>query len=268
VDPPEGKRYDAGESLTPIVVLLIQAGVLLLAGAAVLFLSEYRYLPWLLLGAGMLSLLTLVVFAVATARDTDLRWGQVVVWVQLGVDLVLVLYLGAAAIYQAARVGSLGPGEDQWWIFFGILLTGLVLISCGRLLLLRRAESIAPKPRRAIAWSGIGLVGLMAFAGLASATIQSRPVACSLFSLDGETWADASGREAQRIGDSLIRCDSLTGRSAAEVSEMFGIEGRVETLHLGTVNSFIGPGDAQFLTIAYDRGGRVRSARLSSPPSD
>lgn len=264
-DSDRGPAGDGAETAVVLTGLLVQAGSLLLAGAGFALFSGPR-LGFLLIAAGFLSLLTLVVLAAAMARATDLEWGRFVVLAQLVVQLALLLVLGAVATDEIVRFSSVGPAEEAEWVLIGIGLTGGLLVGCGRALL-RRGGGWTTPARRAVSVLGIFLVGALLCAGVAATALQAKPFACSLYSLDHESWADAGGDDKQQIAETLLRCDTLTGKSASEVQEMFGPgpSGRARKLYLGTVNDLLGPGDAQILTISFGDDGRVSSARLSEP---
>lgn len=268
-DPPSdarGANYIA-KIIALILGLLVQMVVTMTLAFLVSIGDTDKGWRELFLAVALVSFVTVVALLMAVGQRRVPRWGRWVLCAQVVVQFALAFGLGTIAFHEAISVSSLGPENGAGWVLVGIVYTGSLLLGCGDLALRSDDGRIAGSRRRIISGVGVVAMGALFLTGVAAAVQNTRAVGCSQFSFDRERWADSDDEDSERIGAALVRCRSLVGKSAADVSEMFGMQRRVERLVLSSRTGLIGDLETQELLIEYDRTDHVSSARLSDPPA-
>ena len=85
---------------------------------------------------------------------------------------------------------------------------------------------------------------------------------CDEWRFDPEAWK----RDREPTAYALVECRTLIGMGRAEAATLFGKRGpgddRRWKFDAGAANDYMGPGDANYLYVRFDRGDRVERARL------
>lgn len=179
--------------------------------------------------------------------------------VQLGAAVAVGgCYLAVAGYGLAAGVDSLAsrrtyatPAMETAPAFF---LAFVALLSAG---ILVAALPVADRRRRVAAGALVGALagafGLVATTGVAAVVDP-----CDSFGFDRSRWrADVHDYDGARLGDALVRCETLDGASQARVRRMLGTPDRSGPF---TWQFFVGQenSDTQIMIVRFGRDGRVR----------
>lgn len=238
--------------------------------ALVLFLFE----PGLsAVALGVLAAALLVAWVVVVGR-WSLEWPG---WVQAGAAAVLCAsYVAVACVAftngldaLASRSTFATPTSDAGLSF---VVAALAALATAALLV------AIPLPIRP-AHAAIAAIAALAGAGGAGAAVAVGVSgdSCQDFRFDRDRWnaalggADPPGRtsDAERLGEAIVRCDTVNGAGRATVRRLLGgpANNRHTTWHrpLGITNDALGPGDGQELLVEFGADDRARTVYLSPP---
>jgi hypothetical protein len=262
--PPTPLLRDA--DIRAVIAALFVLDGLVLAGAVWLSLVwlAHTWTLWLVPAAVVSGSVT--AWAVARGRVTG-RMAGVGVLVTVGLHLALasLAVVEAADAWRARPAFATDPDDTAWWLAVAVaaLLVLAALLACLGL----------PVRRAAIA-TAIALLGAAGVAGVAGAVVSASADDCGGFRFSPERWRQAIDRgggreedEAVALADALVRCRTLDGRTRADVRRLLGRPHRSSpstwTWSIGWVNDFLGPGDAEALSVRFGGRGRARVTAVS-----
>jgi hypothetical protein len=260
------RRSHSGVSFFVLTGLLLEAGAFAVWALAILIFDDRPWIALLLLAGALLAIVSMCALVSAAADGKDLGITRWFVWAQVGVQLALSAYLALAALDSALEVAELGPSNRPWLYLAGILFTAGLLVGCGGAVLRDGSSRLGSGRRQLASAVGIALAGLFVFGGLASGTVQTKPIGCSLFSFHPDRWKGGfENGDREQVAHALVKCETLIGKSRAQVRGMLGNGRFGRQFVVRSRTDFVGDVATRTLTVTYRKDGRVRSAKLSAP---
>jgi hypothetical protein len=246
--------------------LLVEIGLAGLTALVAWFFGELSRLEWItmviVIGVGAP---TAWVLLFAPRLMIDSRPGQAIIMLAAVAQLLLLTVLAA----QIVDYGNPHLGVNVAAVAFRLASCGfvvLVLTGCVRALLAGDRNGFRGY-RRTATRLGLVVTGVCLLAGAAVAFAGSQGLRCSTFSFDARSWrSQAGGGDRDRIARTLVKCDTLIGKTRPQVRAMLGQGGGKGKARYYDVSSDnpLELGDARLLVLGYDGTGRVRRASLPS----